>query len=158
MTDSKGIYSEFAREEAAARKARGRNGAPLAVHDAWQQAIRAGDPKRFPDVVDVQGYTENCLGLTGWTTGFYIALKNLYKNVLEPFQDLQFSVQEVVEGETAVALRMRAEGTHAKEYLGFPATGRRISWDAVAIVHTRGGKVVGMWSQADLYGILKQIQ
>ena len=28
------------------------------------------DASRFNEVVDVAGYTENCLGLTGWTTGF----------------------------------------------------------------------------------------
>jgi len=127
MPDSQEIYGGFAREEAGARQARGRKGAPLAVHEAWQQAIRAGEPERFADVVD-------------------------------PFTDLRFSIEEVVEGETAVALRIRAEGTHAKEYLGVSATGRRISWDAVAIVHTRGSRVVGMWSQADLYGILQQIR
>ena len=78
-------------------------------------------------MVDVQRYTENCLGLTGWTTGFHVALRSLQRNMLQPFRDLATKVEEVVEGETAVAIRLRLEGTHVGEFLGIAPRGRRVA-------------------------------
>jgi len=130
----------------------------LDISNAWMGLLMAWDASRFNEVVDVAGYTENCLGLTGWTTGFETALQNLQRNVLAPFKDATSSVEEVVQGENTVVIRFSNEGTHAGEFLGVPATGRRVRWDVIAIIHTRDGKVVGMWSQPDLYGIYQQIK
>jgi SnoaL-like polyketide cyclase len=85
-------------------------------------------------------------------------MKSFVKNVIAPFKDATSSVEEVVQAENTVVIRYRNEATHAGEYLGIPATGRRVRWDVVVIIHTRDGKVVGMWSQADLYGIYQQIK
>jgi len=85
-------------------------------------------------------------------------MKSFVKNVIAPFKDATSSVEEVVQAENTVVIRYRNEATHAGEYLGIPATRRRVRWDVVVIIHTRDGKVVGMWSQADLYGIYQQIK
>ncbi len=76
---------------------------------------------------------------------------------VDSFRDMAATVEEVVEGETSVVIRSHVEATHVGEFLGILATGRRIAWDAVAIVHTSNGRVVGMWSQPDLYGIYRQL-
>jgi predicted ester cyclase len=154
---SKDIYRNFVEEEHAASSARGRSETPLQISNRWRQAIGAGDPSRFSETVDTEGYTENCLGLTGWTTGFEVALANLKRNMFAPFREMTTSVEEIVEGETTVVIRSRNEAIHAGEFLGIAATGRRIVWDAIAIVHTRNGRVVGMWAQPDLYGIYRQL-
>jgi predicted ester cyclase len=130
---------------------------PRAISDRWRQAIAAGNPSGFGEVVDLELYTENCLGLTGWTTRFDVALANLRRNMLATFHDLRSTVEEVIEGQNTVVIRSRTEATHVGEFLGVAATGRRISWDAIAIVHTRNGRVVGMWAQPDLYTIYQQI-
>jgi hypothetical protein len=41
--------------------------------------------------------------------------------------------------------------------MGIPATGRRIAWDFVAMVHVTDGRVVGQWIQFDLWGIYQQL-
>ena len=158
MSTPEDIYKSFTSEEEEAFRRRGRLKTPLEITNAWMNVLMTGDTSRFNDVVDVQGYTENCLGLTGWTTGFEKALHNFQKNVMAPFKDATSAVEEVVQGENSVVIRFKNEGTHAGEYLGIPATGRRVKWDVVIIVHTRDGKVVGMWSQPDLYGIYQQIK
>jgi predicted ester cyclase len=154
--DSKERYRAFANEEQQAASGK-RSPSPLAIAGAWRKTIETNDRARFARVVDVDGYTENCLGLTGWTTGFERALGNLYKNQIEPFADLEESVEEIIEGETTVVIRARNQGTHVKEFMGIAPTGRRIEWDAIAIIHTRNGRVVGMWAQADLHGIYLQL-
>jgi predicted ester cyclase len=156
MTDSKSIYREFIDEESAAAAARPRKETPLRISDRWRKAL-SGDPARIGETVDLAGYTENCLGLTGWTTGFELAVANLKRNMFVPWRDMTSTVEEVVEGENTVVIRSRNEATHVGEFLGIAPTGRRVAWDAIAIIHTREARVVGMWAQADLYGIYRQL-
>jgi predicted ester cyclase len=130
---------------------------PLEIYAAYQQRLQDQDYAHLAEVVDLQGYTENCLGLTGWTTGFDVALQNWTKNILSAFSDLQFQMDDAFEGPDALAIRSRAEGTHSGTFLGVPATGRRINWDVVFLVHTQRGRIVGQWIQSDLWGIYQQL-
>jgi predicted ester cyclase len=156
VADSKSIYHGFTQEEAAAAASRERKDSPARIIERWQRAM-GGDPSKLGEAVDLAGYTENCLGLTGWTTGFQTAFANLQKNMFAPWKDMTRTVEEVVVGETTIVMRERDEATHVGEFLGIPATGRRVAWDAIAIIHTREGRVVGMWAQADLHGIYLQL-
>src|SRR5215467_5617988 len=97
---------------------------PLEIYSTFQQRLQSQDYAHLGEVVDLQGYTEHCLGLTGWTTGFEIALQNFAKNVLAPFSGLEFTTQGVIEGSDAVTIRNRVEATHSGTILGIPATGR----------------------------------
>ena len=132
-------------------------GSPLEVYSTFQQRLQSQDYAHLAEVVDLQGYTENCLGLTGWTTGFDIALQNFAKNILAPFSDLEFTTQDVIEGRDAVTIRNRVEATHSDTFLDIPATRRRIAWDFIAMVHVNDGRVVGQWIQFDLWGIYQQL-
>jgi predicted ester cyclase len=130
---------------------------PIEIYAAYQQRLQEQDYAHLGDVVDLQGYTENCLGLTGWTTGFETALQNWTNNILSAFGDLQFQAEDMFEGPDALAIRSRVEGTHHGTFLGVAATGRRIAWDVVFLVHTKDGRIVGQWIQCDLWGILQQL-
>lgn len=130
---------------------------PLEVYSAYQQRLQGQDYEHLGDVVDLSGYTENCLGLTGWTTGFEVALHNYARNILSAFSNLEYATTDVIEGHNALALRMRVEGTHTGRFLGIEPTGRRIAWDNVALVHVEENKVAGQWIQPDLWGIYQQL-
>jgi len=130
---------------------------PLEIYSAFQKRLQSQDYAHLGEVVDLQGYTENCLGLTGWTTGFEIALQNFAKNILGPFSDLEFTTKDIIEGSDAIVIRNRVEATHSGMFLDIPATGRRIAWDFVAMVHVNDGRVVGQWIQFDLWGIHQQL-
>jgi predicted ester cyclase len=130
---------------------------PLQIYSAYQQRLQSQDYAHLGEVVDLQGYTENCLGLTGWTSGFDVALQNYARNILGAFSDLEFTTEDLIEGSDAVAIRSRVEGTHTGTFLGVPATGRRIAWDTVALVHTQDARVIGQWIQPDLWGIHQQL-
>ena len=130
---------------------------PLAVYLAYQQRLEIQDYEHLGEVVDLPGYTENCLGLTGWTTGFQVALQNYARNILAAFSELEFTPVDTIEGADALAVRSRVEGTHTGTFLGIMPTGRRIGWDNVALVHVKEGKIAGQWIQADLWGIYQQL-
>ena len=49
--------------------------------------MRARVLEHMGAVVDFRLYTEICLGLTGWTNGYDVALKNYVKNMVDPWAD-----------------------------------------------------------------------
>ncbi len=130
---------------------------PLEIYREWQHRQQAQDFEHLGEVVDLEGYTENCLGLTGWMTGYGVAYQNFVKNMVAPWADRHTTVEEIVEGQDAVVIRSRIEATHIGEFLGIPATGLRIAWDSVTIVKVKDGRVVGQWAQPDLWGIYQQL-
>ena len=130
---------------------------PAAIYAEWQKALTANDTEAAAKVVDLENYTEICLGLTQWTTGYEMAAANFYKNMIAPWGDLKFTPQDLQESADGVTVRLRVEGTQVSEFLGIPPTGRRIRWDHVAIVKIKDGKVIGQWAQPDLWGIYKQL-
>lgn len=75
------------------------------------------------------------------------------------FPDLSAVVEaEVAEGDTVV-LRIACSGTHRGAFLGLPPTGKRASWQLVAIQRIgRDGKVVEHWSSWDRLGVLRQLE
>jgi predicted ester cyclase len=130
---------------------------PLAVYRAWQRSLATGDMAQVGAVVDLAGYRDICLGLTGETTGYEVALANYLRNMVAPWADMTSTEVEVVEGSEAVTVHSRVEATHVGEFLGVAPTGRRIAWDNVSIVRVRGGRVIGQWAQPDLWGIHRQL-
>ena len=74
------------------------------------------------------------------------------------FPDLRAIVEdEIAEGDTVVQ-RITCSGTHRGEYLGVPPTGKRATWQLVAIQRLgQGGKFAEHWFSADLFGLLHQL-
>jgi hypothetical protein len=52
------------------------DGLPLEAFMLMQKYLLSGKFDKIGEVVDFENYTENCVGLTGWTTGFQVALNN----------------------------------------------------------------------------------
>ena len=134
-----------------------RTSTPIETYREWQRCLAMNDREGTSKVVDMDRYTEICLGLTHWTTGYDVALANYYRNMIAPWSDLAFKEEDVSESAGGVTVRLSVEGTHAQEFLGVPATGRRVRWDHVAIVKVEDGRVVGQWAQPDLWGIHRQL-
>jgi len=74
------------------------------------------------------------------------------------FPDLSAVVEaEVAEGDT-VAQRIACSGTHRGAFLGLPPTGRRASWQLVAIQRVGpDGRVAEYWANWDRLGVLRQL-
>ncbi|MFN8511037.1 MAG: ester cyclase [Thermomicrobiales bacterium] len=85
-------------------------------------------------------------------------LKRWTRALRRAFPDLRAIVEdEIAEGDTVVQ-RLTLSGTHRGAFLGIPATGRRVSWQLVAIQRLgRDGKFAEHWSSPDLFGLLRQL-
>ena len=130
---------------------------PTEVFYEWQRCLAEGDQDGTAKVVDLEAYTEICLGLTEWTTGYETAAANFYRNMVAPWSDMSFAIEDLTESVDGVTVRQHITATHSGEFLGVAPTGRRISWDHVAIVKIKDGRVVGQWAQPDLWGIYNQL-
>ncbi|MFF3686898.1 ester cyclase [Streptomyces sp. NPDC002187] len=130
---------------------------PLPVYRAWNDCLLAGDVQGATRLIDAGHWKEKCLGLTEWLTDFDVALTHYTKNMIRPWSGLEMHEEDVVEGRDAVTVRFRVEATHVGEFLGVPATGRRISFHAIRIVKVKDGRVTGQWAQLDLWGIHQQL-
>lgn len=56
-----------------------------------------------------------------------------------------------------VAARWSITGIHSGEFMGIPATHRRITLKGIDIVRVEDGKIADLWQEIDLVGILQQI-
>jgi predicted ester cyclase len=117
----------------------------------------AGDVEHLGEVVDLEGFRDICIGLSDWTTGYQVAFENLRRNILIPWADLHTTIEAVVETQDAVVVRQLVEATHVADFLGLPATGRRVSWEVVIMVRVKDGRVVENCTLLDLWGIYQQL-
>lgn len=73
------------------------------------------------------------------------------------FPDLRNTVEEQLAQGNLAASRTVWTGTHRGEFLGVPATGRRISFEALSLSRVEGGKIAEHWFIGDLLGVLQQL-
>ena len=64
------------------------------------------------------------------------------------FPDVRHVLEDVIAAGDRVAVRLRAEGTHSGELFGIPASGQRVSQEAIVIYRLAGGKIVERWSMS----------
>ena len=85
-------------------------------------------------------------------------VKHWVRTLRRAFPDLCAIVEdEIAEGDTVVQ-RLTLSGTHRGTFLGVPPTGRRATWQLVAIQRLgRDGRFAEHWSSPDLFGLLRQL-
>jgi len=93
----------------------------IEVFREWQRCIATNDQEGTARVVDMDGYTEICLGLTDWTTGYAVAFANYYRNMIAPWSDMTFREEDITESADGVTVRLRVEAIHSHDFLGVPA-------------------------------------
>jgi steroid delta-isomerase-like uncharacterized protein len=85
----------------------------------------------------------------------------LYKRrvveVTTGFPDLCFTVEDTIaEGEKVVAC-WTISGTHKNEYMGIPATGRKVAFEGITVHHIKNGKILDSYTRWDALGLMRQL-
>jgi steroid delta-isomerase-like uncharacterized protein len=73
------------------------------------------------------------------------------------FPDLHIIIEDQVAEGDMVVTRWTARGTHAGEFQGIPATGKKVQLAGTDIDRVIGGKVVECWAHVDELGLLRQL-
>lgn len=71
--------------------------------------------------------------------------KRLLTKFRAAFPDIRLTVEEVIAEDDRIAFRSTIRGTHQGEFLGIPATGKRITVGLVDVIHIEDGKFVEQW-------------
>ncbi|HJT63543.1 MAG TPA: ester cyclase [Candidatus Limnocylindria bacterium] len=86
------------------------------------------------------------------------AFRSFVTGLLEAFPDFRFTVDDWVAGADRVVARASAVGTQRGEFLGFPPTGRPVSWTAIHIWRVEAELLAERWSEADVLHIVEQLK
>ena len=130
---------------------------PLEIYRRFQSYLLGGEFGRLGEVVDMDGYTENCVGLTGWTTGLVTALRNYQAGVASAFSDMAMTEEDVIESGDTLVIRSVISAVHTGEFLGVAATGRKVTYDAVDMYRVADGRIVWRFLLCDWKGVLDQL-
>ncbi len=73
------------------------------------------------------------------------------------FPDLTAQIDGIVASEDQVALRLTFTGTHAGEFLGYPATGRTVHYISHEFYRVADGLVPEEWICSDMSSLMQQV-
>jgi len=74
------------------------------------------------------------------------------------FPDLEVRVLMTVAEDDKVAAHQRWRGTHHGEFLGMPATGKKVEFTSTAILLIHDGLIAQAWDEVDLLGLQLQLR
>lgn len=84
------------------------------------------------------------------------AYKSQIHMYLKAYPDLQFTIEDLIAEGDRVACCWTISGTHQGEFMGVPATGKRVSWDGVTIHQITNGKIMDSNVTMDTWGLMQQ--
>jgi steroid delta-isomerase-like uncharacterized protein len=119
------------------------------------EVFNAGDVDRClaliaPDlIINLAELPEPQHGRETWRQGFEL--------MRHAFPDLRAHVEDIVAAQDKVAVRVRFRGTHAGEFLGFPATGRTVEYASHEFYRIAGGLIAEEWICSDMTTLLRQL-
>ena len=85
-------------------------------------------------------------GMVAMMRGFFAA-----------FPDLKVTINQLIAEGDLVAATMTTEGTQTGEFMGMPASGKKISMTEMHMVRVVDGKAVEHWGVADAMGMMQQL-
>lgn len=99
------------------------------------------------------------IGLDGQTTKVTSGseIEQIIRTFRDAFSDIEFTVEDAIERENAVAVRWRGTMRHTGTFFGIGATNKTVSMTGMAFIETDGVHVQRTWNNWDLFGLLQQI-
>jgi steroid delta-isomerase-like uncharacterized protein len=85
------------------------------------------------------------------------AYKRQYTRFLTGFPDLRFTIEDMVCEDDKVVVAWIISGTHKGEFMGIPATGKKVAVSGIAIISLGNGKILDSNVIYDALGLAKQL-
>jgi steroid delta-isomerase-like uncharacterized protein len=85
------------------------------------------------------------------------SVRQLYRRLRAAFPDFHAEVHwQTADGELVTTYKTY-HGTHKGDFLGIPATGRKIHFETVDVMRVRAGKITEHWGVANLFSLMQQL-
>lgn len=98
-----------------------------------------------------------CHGFPGGDPFDHESYKTFFRTFRTAFTDMEFETFSLVADETYVNARFRVTVTHAGAFAGVPPSGKRVSFEGMALYRLNGGRIEETWLQIDQLALLSQI-
>ena len=89
--------------------------------------------------------TANYFDNSPCAAGTNLECVNVLKSTEQIFPDMQVDILDLIEEHERIAVQARFTGTHSAELCGVPATGKKISFEALEIFRIENGKIAESW-------------
>jgi steroid delta-isomerase-like uncharacterized protein len=78
-------------------------------------------------------------------------------NLFKAFPDLHYSIDNAIAEGDMVALSLTGRATHKAEFLGYPASNKKIQFKEMFFFKIQNGKISEGWGVVDIDGVKRQI-
>jgi steroid delta-isomerase-like uncharacterized protein len=83
--------------------------------------------------------------------------RKVIENFVNGFPDMRIRLDEVIGDGNIVATRGEWSGTHSGNFMGIPATGKKVKIKYIDMWRLENGKGVENWVQMDMPGLMQQL-
>lgn len=85
------------------------------------------------------------------------AYKQQVSSLLEAYPDLRWTIEDTIAEKDKVVACWAFSGTHKGDYMGVPATNKKVSVGGITIHHIAGGKIMDSHTNWDVLGMMQQL-
>lgn len=123
------------------------------VRRMFEQGINARDMSAFDEFIADDYVNHDMPTPESGPTG----LKAVMEQFFAAFPDMRIVIEQSLgEGDT-VCTRGYFDGTHDGEFMGVPATGKKVTVQYMDMWRLSGGKAVENWVRLDMMGLMQQL-
>ena len=84
-------------------------------------------------------------------------LADMMSGFRHAFPDLVYTIDDMFATSNKAAVRWTATGTHRGDFMGVPATGKKVTVKGNDIFRADGGKLAEVWVSSDFFGLFVQL-
>ena len=84
-------------------------------------------------------------------------IRQTFNIIRSAITGIHVTIDDMVAEEDKIVVRVTASGTHTGEFMGTPATGKRISVMEIRIYRIAGGKIVEHWGLMASASLMQQL-
>ena len=85
------------------------------------------------------------------------AYKRQVLSFLAGYPDLRWTIEDTIAERDKVVACWTISGTHKGDYMGIPATNKKVSVDGITVHHIANGKIMDSYSNWDALGLMRQL-
>jgi len=85
------------------------------------------------------------------------AYKRQVSRFIVGIPDLRFTIEDIVDEKEKLAVAWTISGTHTGEFMGIPATNKKVYVEGITINHLVDGKIMDSYISWDTFGMMQQL-
>jgi steroid delta-isomerase-like uncharacterized protein len=86
-----------------------------------------------------------------------VAYRRNVSRFLAGYPDLHWTIVDIIAEKDKVVACWTISGTHRGDYMGVPATNKKVSVDGITVHHIANGKIMDSYSNWDALGMMRQL-